>query len=61
VNGTLLSDWTPEQLKSQLNIKSFPLTHTIVIRWMRDAGFKYEAYRECYYVDRHEDPDVVAD
>jgi hypothetical protein len=61
VNDTLLSDWTPEQLKSQLNIKSFPVTPTIVRRWMRDAGFKYEAYRKCYYVDRHEDPDVVAD
>jgi hypothetical protein len=28
---------------------------------MRDARFKYEAYLKCYYVDRHEDPDVMAD
>jgi hypothetical protein len=28
---------------------------------MRDAGFKYAAHKKCYYVDRHEDSDVVAD
>jgi hypothetical protein len=61
INETLLSDWTSEQLKSQLNIKLFPVQPQIVRRWMRDAGFKYEAYFKCYYVDCHEDPDVVED
>jgi hypothetical protein len=61
VNHTLLSDWLPAQLKEQLNIKSYPVSQHIVRRWMRDAGFRYEAYRKCYYVDRHEDTDVVAD
>jgi hypothetical protein len=61
INNTLLSDWTPGQLKTDLNVTSFPVQPRIVRRWMRDAGFKYEAYRKCYYVDRHEDPDVVAD
>jgi hypothetical protein len=28
---------------------------------MGEAGFKYEKYRKSYYVDRHEDPDVVED
>jgi hypothetical protein len=28
---------------------------------MRDAGFKYAAHKKCYYVDRHEDSDVVDD
>ena len=28
---------------------------------MREAGFSYEAHKKSYYVDRHEDDDVVAD
>jgi hypothetical protein len=26
---------------------------------MREAGFSYEAHKECYYVDRHEEDDIV--
>jgi hypothetical protein len=28
---------------------------------MREAGFSYEAHKKSYYVDRHEDDDVVGD
>ena len=28
---------------------------------MKEAGFKYERHKKCYYVDRHEDEDVVSD
>ena len=28
---------------------------------MREIGFKYEKHKKCYYVDRHEDEDVVDD
>jgi hypothetical protein len=27
---------------------------------MREAGFSYEAHKKSYYIDRHEDDDVVA-
>ena len=60
VNDKLLKDWTLDQLKC-ICIKSVPVTQLTVRRWMRDAGFKYAAHKKCYYVDRHEDPDVVAD
>jgi hypothetical protein len=47
INATLFLDWTTEQLKSQLFIKSFLVKPTIVRRRMRDAGFKYKAYCKC--------------
>ena len=28
---------------------------------MKEAGFKYEKHTKSYYVDQHEDEDVVAD
>ena len=28
---------------------------------MKKAGFRYQRHTKSYYVDRHEDPDVVAD
>ena len=28
---------------------------------MKEAGFKYEKHKKSYYVDRHEDDDVVSD
>ena len=28
---------------------------------MRQAGFRYEKHKKSYYVDRHEDPDVICD
>ena len=38
-----------------------PVELNVVSRWMRKAGFKYDAYKKCYYVDRHEAADVIAD
>ena len=33
----------------------------IVSRWMKEAGFRYAKHKKCYYVDRHEDKDVIED
>ena len=59
INEKLLSKWSAEQL--QTNKISFPVSEYIVSRWMKETGFKYEKYKKCYYVDRHEDDDVVSD
>ena len=59
INEKLLSKWSAEQLLT--NKISFPVSEYIVSRWMKEAGFKYEKYKKCYYVDRHEDDDVVSD
>jgi hypothetical protein len=57
INETMLSKFTAEQF-TNLNI-SYPVTPHIASRWLREAGFRYEAHRKSYYVDRHEAPDVV--
>jgi hypothetical protein len=57
INETLLSKWTTEQLTN--HHISYPVSPHIVSRWMGEAGFRYEAHRKSYYVDRHEAPDVV--
>ena len=57
INDKLLKDWTAAQLKS--NRISYPVSPYIVGRWMREAGFRYERYKKTYYVDKHEDPDVI--
>lgn len=59
INSKLLADWTAQQL-SVYKI-SYPVTEYIVARWMKEAGFRYEKHKKSYYVDRHEDPDVVSD
>ena len=59
VNNTLLASWTAQQL--QINKISFPVSEHIVGRWMKETGFKYEQHKKSYYVDRHEDPDVIQD
>ena len=33
----------------------------IISRWMKEAGLKYKKHKKSYYVDRHEDEDVVSD
>ena len=58
VNEELLSDWTADQFRSHRI--QYPVSEHIVSRWMREAGFSYEAHKKSYYVDRHEDDDVVA-
>jgi hypothetical protein len=57
INETMLSKFTPKEF-TNLNI-SYPVTPHIASRWLREAGFRYEAHRKSYYVDRHEAPDVV--
>lgn len=59
INNRLLADWTAHQLNA--NTISYPVTEYIVGRWMREAGFRYELHKKSYYVDRHEDPDVISD
>jgi hypothetical protein len=59
VNEELLADWTADQFRS--NRIQYPVSEHIVSRWMREVGFSYEAHKKSYYVDRHEDDDVVAD
>ena len=59
INNTLLASWTAQQL--QINKISFPVSEHIVGRWMKETGFKYEQHKKSYYVDRHEDPDVIQD
>ena len=59
INEKLLSQWSAEQLL--VSKISFPVSECVVSRWLREAGFKYEKYKKCYYVDRHEDNDVVSD
>jgi hypothetical protein len=57
INETMLSKFTAEQF-TNLNI-SYPVSPHIASRWLREAGFRYEAHRKSYYVDRHEAPNVV--
>jgi hypothetical protein len=59
VNEELLKDWTAAAFSSHRI--QYPVSEHIVSRWMREAGFSYEAHKKSYYVDRHEDDDVVAD
>ena len=59
INYKLLSDWSASQL-STYKI-SYPVSDKVVSRWLNEAGFKYTIHKKCYYVDIHEDDDVVAD
>jgi hypothetical protein len=59
VNKTLLKDWSAEDLDNSKIL--FPVSRNIAARWMLEAGFKYERHKKSYYVDRHEDTDVLAD
>ena len=59
VNEKLLAEFTVENLRA-LNI-SYPVKENVVSNWMREAGFRYAAYKKSYYMDRHEAPDIVAD
>jgi hypothetical protein len=59
VNKTLLKDWSAHDLDNAKIL--FPVSQNIAARWMLEAGFKYERHKKSYYVDRHEDTDVLAD
>jgi hypothetical protein len=59
VNKTLLTDWSAHDLENSKIL--FPVSRNIAARWMLEAGFKYERHKKSYYVDRHEDTDVLAD
>jgi hypothetical protein len=59
INKTLLKDWSAEDLENSKIL--FPVSRNIAARWMLEAGFKYERHKKSYYVDRHEDTDVLAD
>ena len=54
-----MSEWTASDLKSA-NIIYLVKTN-VVSGWMNKAGFKYEAYKNSYYVGRHEAPELVED
>jgi hypothetical protein len=57
VNTDLLKDWTANQfLTNRIN---YPVSQNVAARWMREAGFCYCGHKKSYYVDRHEDTDVV--
>ena len=59
INLKLLKNWTAQQL--EINRISYHVSEYITSRWMKEVGFKYELYKKSYYVDRHEDEDVVSD
>ncbi len=58
INDNVVGDWNGKKLKEH-NI-SYPATPYIVSGWIQQIGFEYKQYRKSYYVDRHEDADVVA-
>lgn len=59
VNDKLMSSWVVLQLKQ--NMISYPVSARVVLQWMKEAGFCYKKHQKSYYVDQHEDTDVVAD
>ena len=59
INLKLLHNWTVQQLET--NRISYPVSEYVISRWMKEVGFKYELHKKSYYVDRHEDEDVVSD
>ena len=59
VNNKVLAEWTVQDMLSHNIAVAVKLND--VSRWMREAGFKYVAYKKSYYVDRHEAADVIAD
>jgi hypothetical protein len=59
VNQTLLRDWSAQDLNNSKIL--YPVSMNMAARWMLEAGFKYERHKKSYYVDRHEDTDVLAD
>jgi hypothetical protein len=54
---TMFGEWTAKQL-DHLNIE-MPLQPWTVSGWMRDAGFVYSVYKKKYFVNTHEEDDVV--
>jgi hypothetical protein len=58
INKTLLKDWSAEDLDNLKNL--YPVSRNIVARWMLEAGFKYQRHKKTYYIDCHEDTDVLA-
>ena len=59
VNKILLKDWSAEDLDNSKIL--FPVSRNIAARWILEAGFKYKRHKKSYYVDRHEDTNVLAD
>lgn len=59
INQKLLNNWTTQQLEN--NKISHPVSEYICSRWMKEVGYRYEKHKKSYYVDRHEDDDVVRD
>ena len=59
INKVLLKDWSAEDLDNSKIL--YPVSRNIAARWMLEAGFKYERHKKSYYVDRHEDTNVLAD
>ena len=59
INNILLRDWSAEDLNNSKIL--YPVSSNIAARWMLEAGFKYQRHKKSYYVDRHEDTDVLAD
>ena len=46
-----------QQMKNEFNIKK--LTMPTIHRWMQHLGLKYETRKKCYYVDNHDNPEIV--
>ena len=59
INTKLLKGWNTSQLSS-FKIE-YPVSKSVTARWMKEAGFSYVKHKKSYYVDRHEDEDVIAD
>lgn len=43
INTKLLNAWSAEQLR--INKIAYPVSECICTRWMKEAGFKYEKYK----------------
>jgi hypothetical protein len=56
---TLMKDWSAEDLDNSKIL--YPVSRNIAARCMLEAGFKYERHKQLYYVDCHEDTNVLAD
>ena len=44
IKSKLLVDWIAHQLS--VNIISYPISKHIVVRWMKEVGFRYETYNK---------------
>jgi hypothetical protein len=57
VNKNLLKDWSAKDLDNSTIL--FPVSRNAAAQWMLEAGFKYKRHKTLYYVDWHEDTNIL--